>query len=96
MARHIKEADVDRWNKARIRAKREDEVEDTESEEEVVGEVEIAEADEFGYPMVKTLIQRLCNIDVVEMYSPPRVAKFCQAYGMTHGASLDLTTVDEN
>ena len=85
MAEQIRDSDVDRWNRARIRAQREDDVDDTESDEEVVGEVEIAEADEFGYPMVKSLIQRLCNIDVVEMYSPPRVTLEAKKLALRQG-----------
>ena len=36
------------------------------------------------------------NIDVAEIYSPPRVATMAGQMGFAAGWSLDLTTVDEN
>ena len=33
----------------------------------------------------------LCSVDVMEVYSPERVAAMCKNYGLVQGASLDLT-----
>ena len=36
------------------------------------------------------------NIDVAEVYSPERVTRVAEQYGLKPGWSLDLTTTDEN
>ena len=38
---------------------------------------------------------RINNVDMTEIYSPPRVARFCRDYSLSIGGSLDLTTTDE-
>ena len=39
-----------------------------------------------------SLIQRLCSIDVCEVFSPPRVGSEATKFGMTPGDAMDLTT----
>ena len=34
----------------------------------------------------------LLNVDVTEIYSPPRVAEVCKQFNMTPGSSMDLAT----
>ena len=38
------------------------------------------------------LIQRLCSVDVCEVFSPPRVGKYAVTFGMKPGDAMDLTT----
>ena len=38
------------------------------------------------------LIQRLCSVDVCEVFSPPRVGKEAVKFGMKPGDAMDLTT----
>ena len=40
--------------------------------------------------------QCLCQIDVDEIYSPPRVVPEAVKQGLRGGLSMDLTTTDEN
>ena len=39
-----------------------------------------------------SLVQRLCSVDVCEVFSPPRVGKEATKFGMKPGDSMDLTT----
>ena len=39
-----------------------------------------------------SLVQRLCSVDVCEVFSPPRVGKEATKFGMTPGDAMDLTT----
>ena len=41
--------------------------------------------------MIRGLISRLINVDVVEAYSPPRVTKEARKYGLKPGEAWDLT-----
>ena len=39
-----------------------------------------------------SLVQRLCSVDVCEVFSPPRVGKEATKFGMKPGDAMDLTT----
>ena len=38
------------------------------------------------------LVQRICSVDVCEVYSPPRVTAEAKKFGMEIGDAMDLTT----
>ena len=42
---------------------------------------------------VASSVDHLLDVDIMEVYSPERVAKFCRKHGLTPGCSLDLTNV---
>ena len=41
---------------------------------------------------IVTSVGSLLDVDIMEVYSPERVAKLCRKHGLTSGRSLDLTT----
>ena len=55
MAQRIKKSDPDRWIRARTRATSGDPGEDTDTETEHAGELEVAPADEDGFPAVRAI-----------------------------------------
>ena len=38
------------------------------------------------------LVHRICNVDMCEVFSPPRVGKEARRYGLQPGEAMDLTT----
>ena len=51
-----------------------------------------APEDDHGFPMISALVDRLMNVDVTEMCSPPRVTIQAQKFGLRAGDAWDLST----
>ena len=62
------------------------------SDEETKPEIAAAPSDDHGFPMVSPLVERLMQVDVAEMYSPPRVTTQATKFGLKSGEAFDLTT----
>ena len=46
---------------------------------------EDAPADEHGFPMVSSLVERIMSVDVTEVFSPHRVTKEAVKFGLKAG-----------
>ena len=58
--------------------------------EDVTAIQDAVEADEFGYPMIRPLTEKLYSVDVVEAFSPPRVSLEAKQFGLKPGEDWDL------
>ena len=49
-----------------------------------------APADDYGFPMVSSLVERVMPVDITEVYSPPRVTEEAKKFGPKAGEAWDL------
>ena len=62
------------------------------SDKEGEAEEHTAPPDDYGFPMISPLVERLLKIDVTEMFSPPRVTTQAKRFGLKTGEACDLST----